>query len=273
MKEFNVLKMNKDDLYFNAVMVKRIKNSLKEAGKGQVKKEPIIGIRTRKLLKAMGDYLKGAKQFSYHAEITFDEVLPSGQKIQYSTTSDLALRRPNHIHAETYSNLEDRRFWYDGENMVLMDANREVYAKEPVTGNLEDALDYIVNKFGFTPPLSDFFYQDVYEAMMRYIVIGFYVDQQYVDDTRCHHLAFVEKNIDWQIWIEDSKQLVPRKIVITYKNISSFPQYTAVFTEWEMDPYLPDTMFNADLAIKDNFAKIEFLTITESMDGKMEEKD
>ena len=239
----------------------------------EVKKTPIVGIRTDKILKAMGDYLKAAKQFSYHAEITFDEVLPSGQKIQYSSTSDLALSRPDHIHVESSSHLGDKRFWYDGKNMVLLDVGREVYAKESVTGNLEEALDYIVNKFGFAPPLSDFVYQDIYEALMRDIVFGFYVDLQYIDGARCHHLAFVENNIDWQVWIEDSKQMVPRKIVITYKNISSSPQYSAVFSDWEMDPYLPEAMFNADLTITDDFEKIEFLAITESITEKSEEKD
>ncbi len=34
----------------------------------------VIGPRTDKLLRAMGDYLKIAKQFSFHAEITFDDM-------------------------------------------------------------------------------------------------------------------------------------------------------------------------------------------------------
>ena len=33
----------------------------------------------------------------------------------------------------------------------------------------------------------------------------------------CRALAFVEKDIDWQIWIEDGPQLIPCKLVITYK--------------------------------------------------------
>ena len=46
----------------------------------------------------------------------------------------------------------------------------------------------------------------------------------------CRTLAFVEKDIDWQIWIENGPQLTPCKLVITYKTQPAQPQFTAVFT-------------------------------------------
>src|SRR5262249_13666816 len=36
------------------------------------------------------------------------------------------------------------------------------------------------------------------------------------------------KDIDWQIWIENGPQLTPCKLMITYKNQPSQPQFTAV---------------------------------------------
>lgn len=53
--------------------------------------KPVIDSRADKLLEAMGDYLKISKQFSFHANITFDDLIPSGQKIQYASSSDIAI--------------------------------------------------------------------------------------------------------------------------------------------------------------------------------------
>ncbi len=40
----------------------------------------------------MSDYIGSAEQFTFHADISFDHVLPSGQKLQYAATEDVALR-------------------------------------------------------------------------------------------------------------------------------------------------------------------------------------
>jgi hypothetical protein len=74
----------------------------------------------------------------------------------------------------------------------------------------------------------------------------------------------VEKFIDWQIWIEDGKQLVPRKIVITYKTMPGSPQFTAVLSEWDLKTRLPESIFTADIPADQGITKIEFLTVKEA---------
>ncbi len=233
--------------------------------------KPVIGSRTDKLLRAMGDYLKTARQFSFHAEITFDETLPSEQKIQYTASNDIVVRRPDRVYAESQGDQGNLRFWYDGENITLQNEGIGVYAKVPVPAVIDDALDHLMEKYGFSPPLVDFIYQDPYNTLIENVEFGFYVGLHNVEGIRCHHLAFVQKNIDWQIWIEDGKQMVPRKLVITYHNEPESPQYIAVLSDWELDARLPDTLFNADLISTVNLEKIEFLDITKDIPGKLEE--
>jgi hypothetical protein len=49
-------------------------------------------------------------------------------------------------------------------------------------------------------------------------------------------VAFSQELVDWQIWIEDGPQPVPRKFVITYKDEEGWPQYSARFTRWDFQP-------------------------------------
>ncbi len=35
------------------------------------------------ILRAMGDYLKSAKEFSFHTDIAYDAVLSTGEKVKY----------------------------------------------------------------------------------------------------------------------------------------------------------------------------------------------
>ncbi|MBC8550633.1 MAG: DUF2092 domain-containing protein [Candidatus Brocadiales bacterium] len=231
--------------------------------------KPVIDSRTDNLLKAMGDYLKSSEQFSFHAEIFFDDVISNGQKIQYAFTSDIAVHRPDRVYVERRTDLGGKRFWYDGKNMTLMDVTFGVYATEPVPADIDSAMDYLMEKYGFSPPLVDFIYQDPYRILIENVESGFYVGLHSINGARCHHLAFVQKDIDWQIWIEDGKQMVPRKFVITYKTLPESPQFSAVLSEWDLDAGLPDALFDIDLTSTEGFEKIEFMTITDTTSEKV----
>ncbi len=64
----------------------------------------------------MASYIGSAEQFTFHAHITFDHVLPSGQKLQFSAIADVPLRRPGGLYVEWSGDLGDRQFWYDGKS-------------------------------------------------------------------------------------------------------------------------------------------------------------
>src|SRR5262245_9414958 len=51
---------------------------------------PIVEERADQLLKQMGAYIGSAEQFTFHADVTFDHVLPSGQKLQFAAIEDAA---------------------------------------------------------------------------------------------------------------------------------------------------------------------------------------
>jgi hypothetical protein len=245
--------------------------SAEESQKSEADDTPVVGPRTDKLLRSMGDYLKTAKQLSFHAEITFDDMLLSGQKIQYSASNDIAVHRPGNVYAESQGDQGNMRFWYDGKKMVLQNESIGVYAEVPVPATIDAAMDHLMEKFGFSPPLVDFIYQDPYRTLIENVEFGFYVGLHYVDGIRCHHLAFVQNNIDWQVWIEDGNQMVPRKLTITYKNEPESPQYIAVLSEWDLNARLPDALFNTDLISTANLEKIEFLDITKNIPGNLGE--
>jgi hypothetical protein len=225
---------------------------------------PLIGPRAELVLKAMSDYMKSVKQFSFRGKISFDDVLPTGQKIQYSAENQVAIRRPDRVYAEMQGDTGKRRFWFDGKRATLVDGGLGVYATvEDVPIELGAMMDHLMEKYDFSPPLADLVYPDIYEALIDNVQFGIYVGLHDVEGVRCHHLAFVTKYIDWQIWIEDGLQMVPRKVVITYKALPESPQYTAILTDWDLNARFSDILFDVEMAALANLEKIEFLTKVE----------
>ena len=142
------------------------------------------------LLKEMGAYLEKAKNFGFRAEINFDEVLPTDQKIQYSATINFHVRRPDRVRSEYQGDLTTRRSWYDGNTITVHDIGRNNYAEVKVPGKIDTALDHVMEKYNLSFPLADFLYENPYNTLVENVEYGYYVGIHNVQGVRSHHLAF-----------------------------------------------------------------------------------
>lgn len=223
------------------------KPSAEKKSPGNIPSSPVIQPAAKDLINKMGTYLNMAKQFSFHAEVMFDDHLPSGQKIQFAAGEDVSVRKPNRIYVDYQSDLGSKRFWYNGKSMTLFSPAHNNYSTIDAPPNIESAIDLLMKDYGFTVPLGDFLFSDPHNALMKNVLAGIYVGPGDVNGVDCQHLAFVEKYIDWQIWIEDGNEPIPRKVVITYKTMPNSPQYIAMLSDWNFKKDSPDSLFSADL--------------------------
>jgi len=205
--------------------------------------KPGIHPRADAMLRAMGNYLKNAGEFSFRTEVNYDQVLDSGQKILYGRRAEISMRRPDRLHILVNGDLIHERIWYDGKTFILMDLWDEEYVKIDVPPRIDEALDFMAREYGISSPVSDVLYADPYKILMENVVTATYVGQSVVRGVPTHHLAFTQNSIDWQLWIEDGAHPVPRKSVITYKNVTSSPQFTVWLSDWNFAPRLADSLF------------------------------
>jgi len=229
------------------------------------KQKPAISPEADRILRDMGEYLKAAPQLSFHAEITHDDLLPTGQKLQLAATYQAAVRRPDRVFTEYVGDVDTRRLWYDGKTVTLYDPVLDVYATEPGKSTIDATVEQLTKQLGFTPPLSDLMTSDPAATLRKNVLFGFVAGSSEVEGVSCHHLAFVERNIDWQIWIEDGTRLLPRKLLITYKLLPGAPQFTAVLSDWDLATRPPDALFKAQPPASAN--RIEFLATAKAKTG------
>jgi hypothetical protein len=221
--------------------------------------ETVVAPQAERLLRQMSEYLGSADQFTVHAEIVFDHVLPSGQKLQFSAMEDVALQRPGKLYIEWTSDLGQRQFWYNGSSITLYDPSTPFYATTTAPADIDHMLDTVEPSTTFAPPLADFFYHDPYAALHGKIRYGVDLGVRDVGGRSCRALAFAEEDIDWQIWIDTGPQPTPCKIVITYKTHPSQPQFSATFSDWDFAPRIAPATFEPDLP--PGTRKIPFATV------------
>lgn len=198
-------------------------------------------------LKQMGAYIGAMNEFTFHADITFDHVLPSGQKLQYLAAEDVALQRPARLYVEWTGELGDRQFWYDGKAVTLYDPATPFYGSEQAPAGIDAMLDNVESQLGFSPPLADFLYSDPYRAVQANIQYSVDLGTTELNGRTCRSLAFVGKDVDWQIWIDTGPQLKPCKLLITYKLQPGEPRFSAVFSDWNFSPHIAEPIFTPQL--------------------------
>jgi hypothetical protein len=239
------------------------------AGAPKKAKAPDIEPKAGEILKQMCDYLKNLQQFSVQAEITEDVLLTSGQRIQFGRNVEAWVRRPDRFRAESAGDKVDGQLIYDGKTITLLDKTKNLYSTVAAPPDIDAALEHAVQAFNLRAPLADLVYTKAYEYLMEGVRSGFYVGLSKVQGVSCHHLAFRQKDIDWQIWVEDSPTPLPRKFLITDKKARGL-QFTAVFTKWDTAPQLEDSRFT--FVAPEKAEKIDMLPSAAPVSSKKKQK-
>lgn len=206
--------------------------------KGEAKIEP----RADKELRRMSQYLGSLQTFSFKAESVDEVVLKSGEKLQYPSSSEVYVRRPNGLRSNRVGAVK-LSLYYDGSAITLYGHEKKLYATAKAPESLDEAITFARETLSLEAPGADLLFSDPYAILTEDVVSGRYVGMATVDGQAVHHLAFEGNQSDWQIWIEDSKTPLPRRFVITSKHVLSCPQYTVSLSDWNTSPRLTNRSF------------------------------
>ena len=190
------------------------------------------------------NYLAGMEAFSLEAHSSLEVVLISGQKIQFDNSSRLTVQRPNKLHAERLGDLVSQEFLYDGESLTLHQVEAGFYATVAAPDTIEDMLDFARDYLDIVAPAGDLIYSDAFELLTDGVHTAFSVGSADVAGVPCEHLAFSAPGTDFQIWIQQGDRPLPRKLVITSRDVVNAPQFTVLIDAWDQTPDLDDDLFH-----------------------------
>jgi hypothetical protein len=204
---------------------------------------PAIDPLAEKILQALNEQKK--KDINASAEVidTMDEVLKTGEKIQYSHVRKLKVNEPKQFWIESTGDITNTTIWKDDKTFTLLDRDNNVYSQAEAPGTIDQTMDMLVDKYGVTTPLADLLSNDLNSVLMKQAKTCRYLGLHYADGIKCHHIAATQKNIDWQIWVDAGDVPQLRKIVITYKQQPGAPQYTAILKSFNAVPQFPESTF------------------------------
>jgi hypothetical protein len=216
-----------------------------------------IDPEAQRLLKASTDFLASQQRFSVDTRNTLEVVLKSGQKIEFNHTARSSVQRPNKLRAERTGDLVQQLFVYDGKTLTLYNPKDKAFAQVAAPDTLEAMLDFARNQLDIVAPAGDLLDKNAYGILMDGVTDGFVVGKAVIEGVRCDHLAFRAPHVDWQIWVQEGAQPLPRRLVITTRDLPNAPQFAVTMTKWNLKPTFDAQTFKFTPAA--GATKVDFL--------------
>jgi hypothetical protein len=207
---------------------------------------PALDPTADKILARACQTLGAADAFSFHAEITFDQVLPGAVKVQYGGAMDYAVQRPGELAIVYRSDLGAKDLWYGNSSLTLFDPKYGMYATIAVPSTIDAMLDHVADEHGLTMPLSDLVYSNPCARPKKLAVYSGYLGVNPVEGVPCDHLALSSSKDDFQIWIDHTGKPLPRKIV-NHRSEPGSPEFIAILSGWKFPEDIASTRFQPQL--------------------------
>ena len=91
-------------------------------------------------LDRMAAALAKRTEVNVHADITAEDVLTTGQKLQYGGTVDTMARRPNNLRMSIKMGQTSRELYYDGKTVSVVVPSASLYASTPAPPTIREML-------------------------------------------------------------------------------------------------------------------------------------
>jgi hypothetical protein len=208
-------------------------------------KKPAISEEAGAALMRMGQTLRGAEQFSFQARTIRVYADANGQPLHIFHTLKVVVHRPNRLLAEISGDDGSSKLVFDGKTAIIYSAAQKKYASIPVPeGTIEAMMKEAMGRLGVDFPLADFLTEAPDKAFLAGVASGRVVDTVTIDGSPYLHVFFTQPpGIELELWLAKDNQSLPRRLIVTYRDLPGQPNFIAEFSDWNLDIHPSDAEF------------------------------
>jgi hypothetical protein len=196
------------------------------------------------IFKRMTDFLSQIQQLSVTIESEFDVMQDSGEKYSFGETRTIVIRRPGHFRIDTAKRDGDKSGTiFNGKDITSFDLTENVYASVAKSGSVDDAIVYFIDDLDMRMPLAELFSSTLVKTLPERVLTADYIERATIAGVPCDHIGIHGERIGFQVWVAQGDRPLPQRVIITYERAEGQPQYRAQFSEWNLSPTAPDSLF------------------------------
>ena len=202
---------------------------------------PAIDPKAVEVMQKMGSYMASLQKYKVHADRIVEVILPNDQRLFSDNSVDLFVQRPDRLRANLISAKRDLEFFYDGKTFTLYTPRTKYYASVTAKPTIAEMIQNVSSEYDIDFPLRDVLYH--YDVLLKEVVSGEYIGMSLIRGAKCDQLAFRQKDIDWQVWIEEGEKPLVRRIAISDKTQKGEPISVTSLSDWDVNPTFEEDLF------------------------------
>jgi len=206
---------------------------------------PALSEEALEILVHMTDFIATASAFTMIGHGGNEELQEDGQLLEFGGDLALTIQRPSQANLRIDMRIgANATLILDGEAISVYSVKDDMYVYDTTRqpGDINTSLDSLAAQFGVPRQLGFFLSEDLTASLSR-AKSGYRVGESTIAGVLCDHLALRNDDLDVQIWIEKGNQPIPRRILITHKELQGRPRVWVNFTEWDFSPELSEHIF------------------------------
>lgn len=207
-------------------------------------KKPEISEEANAALLRMGQTLQ-AQQFSFQARTIRVYADANGQPLHIFHTMKVVVSRPNRLLVEISGDDGSNKLIFDGKTAIIYSAAQNKYSSIPVpAGTITAMMQEAMGRLGVDFPLADFLTEAPNKAFLTGVTSGKAVNTVTIDGSPYLHLFFSQPpGIELELWLEKNEQSLPRRLIVTYRELPGEPNFIALFSDWDFNIHPSDADF------------------------------
>ncbi|MBV9199673.1 MAG: DUF2092 domain-containing protein [Alphaproteobacteria bacterium] len=207
--------------------------------------KPAISEEASAALTRMGQTLRSAEQFSFQARTIRVYADADRQPLHIFHTLKVVVHRPNRMLVDNNGDDGSSKLVFDGKTAIIYSAAHKKYATIPVPeGTIEAMMKEAMGRLGVDFPLADFLSEAPNKAFLTGVTSGRVVDTVTIDGSPYLHLFFSQPpGIELELWLAKDDQSLPRRLIVTYRDLPGQPNFIAEFSDWNFNIHPSDADF------------------------------
>jgi hypothetical protein len=185
-----------------------------------------------------------ASQFSFQAHTLRVDADTNGELLHIAHSMKVTVRRPDRLLIEVTGDDGSTKLFYDGKTVVLFGVETKRYASLPVPNTIQGMMKEVMGRLGVDFPLADFLTDNPDKSFLFGVTSGREVNTVTIDGVPCRHLLFIQPpSVELELWVEKNDRSLPRRLIVTYRNLPGQPNFVAEFSGWDFSTQATDAEF------------------------------
>ena len=195
------------------------------------------------ILDKMGDVIGDLESVSFNLKNSTDKLDADKNIVKHYSTSAISFSGPDKLSVSSEGTRGRNGFYYDGTYLSYYNYDENNYVTIEAPETTLEMIDEMHLDYDFQFPAADFFYPSFTDDMMEQFTSIEFLGRKTIEDEECYHIMATNKDLNVQLWVSNKTYLLPKRFVIIYKNNSNL-QYESTFSNWSLNPNIPDTAFD-----------------------------